>query len=201
MEESYAELREIPGDGAQESVPRSSSELELQEIPPPVLARKASIACINHHIRRIEIQRRDSTTSDTSTIITRQPGHVASSLMPSSSVLEKGVVDTSPDMTRNHCQTAEACYEVTCTITAHQVLHLPSRKCSTDARFNPLTRLPSGNLNPPLMVSWRHQQKPLFSMTLTSRKHPPPQVLKRTPMTNFKLKSPHFLNQYQPASA
>ena len=90
---------EIGSDGAQESVPRSSEEFELEQITPPVLARKTSIARIHSPIKRINIPRRGSTASDTSTIINRQPGDAAASpISPSSPLSELGVVDTFPDV-------------------------------------------------------------------------------------------------------
>lgn len=90
---------DVGGDGTQESVQSSSEELELEYIIPPVLARKTSIARINCPIRQIDIPRRESTASDTSTLMNRQPVDAASSpLSPSTPLSERGALDTFPNV-------------------------------------------------------------------------------------------------------
>ena len=86
---------DVGSDGAQESVQSSSEEFELEDMTLPVLARKASIARISTPIRRIDIARRESTASDTSTLMSRQPVDAAASPLRSSTPLsDQGALNT-----------------------------------------------------------------------------------------------------------
>jgi hypothetical protein len=94
IEEISVETSEL--DGAQESVLCGCETLDRG----PSLARKASIIRISSGIKRIELSRRASTTSDTSTIITSLARDTAASTpyVASSPMLEKEPMDSFPEV-------------------------------------------------------------------------------------------------------